>query len=155
MAYNSSRIYYGWIALIGAMLTAFVAGGTFVYSYGVFLPVMCEEFGWSRAVVSVGLSIVLLTFGLPSPLAGTLTARFGPRVSMIWGNAVTALELAGMYLAEIWHVYALYCMAGLGAGIRGYIACSTVANNWFTRRRSLAIGFFASGRDWAVLFSRR
>lgn len=146
MLIKSDRIYYGWIALIGAMLTAFVAGGAFVYSYGVFLPVMCEEFGWSRAVVSVGLSIGLLTFGLPSPLAGLLVARFGPRVNMLWGNMVAALGLAGMYLVtEIWHVYALYCIAGLGAGIGGYVACSTVANNWFTRKRSLAIGLFASG----------
>lgn len=146
MIHKRSGIYYGWIALIGAMLTAFVGGGTFIYSYGVFLPVMCEEFGWSRAVVSIGLSIGLLTFGLPSPLAGILAARFGPRVNMIWGNAVAALGLAGMYLVtEIWHVYALYCIAGLGAGIGGYVACSTVANNWFTRKRSLAIGLFASG----------
>ena len=143
---RSGRIYYGWIALIGAMMTAFVAGGAFIYSYGVFLPVMCEEFGWSRAIVSVGLSIGLLTFGLPSPLAGILVARFGPRVNMIWGNTIAALGLAGMYLVtEAWHVYALYCIAGLGAGIGGYVAGSTVANNWFTRKRSLAIGLFASG----------
>jgi MFS family permease len=146
MVNKSGRIYYGWIALIGSMLTALVAGGAFIYSYGVFLPVMCEEFGWSRAVVSVGLSIGLLTFGLPSPLAGILVARFGPRVNMIWGNAVAALGLAGMYLVtEVWHVYALYCIAGLGAGIGGYVAGSTIANNWFTRKRSLAIGLFTSG----------
>ena len=143
---KSGRFYYGWIALAGSMLTALVAGGTFVYSYGVFLPVMCVEFGWSRTVVSVGLSVGLLAFGLPSPLAGLVVARYGPRAIMIWGNLLAALGLAGMYfVTEIWHVYILYCIAGFGAGMGGYVACTTVANNWFTRKRSLALGLFTSG----------
>jgi len=142
---GTSRVFYGWIALAGAMLAAFVAGGTFVYAYGVFLPVMCNEFGWSRAVVAAGLSLGLLCFGLPSPLFGVLVARFGPRVNIVLGNLLVALALAGMSLVqEVWHVYLFYSLAGLGAGIGGPIACTTVANNWFIRKRSLAIGFFMS-----------
>lgn len=140
---RTGRVFYGWIALAGAMLTAFVAGGTFVYSYGVFLPVMCADFGWSRAVVSVGLSLSLLCFGLPSPLFGVLVARFGPKANIVVGNLLTALGLAGMSVVqEVWHVYLLYSFIGLFAGVGGYIASTTVANNWFIRKRSLAIGIF-------------
>jgi MFS family permease len=143
MTPGKSRVFYGWIALSGAMLTAFVASGSFVYSYGVFLPVMCAEFGWSRAVLSLGLSLGLLCFGLPSPLFGVLVARFGPRANTILGNLLTALCLAGMSMVqEVWHVYLLYSFTGLGAGIGGYIASTTVANNWFIRKRPLAMGLF-------------
>lgn len=141
----TSRVFYGWIALAGAMLTAFTAGGAYLYSFGVFLPVMCNEMDWSRAVVSVGLSLGLLAFGLPSPLFGLLIARFGPRINMVWGNMLAVLALAGMYFVqEVWHVYVLYSVMGFGAGLGGYIACTTIANNWFIKKRPLAMGIFAS-----------
>ena len=137
------RFFYGWIALAGVAIASFVVGGAFIYSYGVFLPVMCAEFGWSRAVVSVGLTIGMLAFGLPGPLTGVLISRFGARINMILGSLLSALGLAGMSLAqEIWHVYLFYGLAGLGAGVGGFLTCSTIANDWFVRKRSLAMGIF-------------
>ena len=143
---KNARVFYGWVALAGVMLTAFVAGGAFMYSYGVFLPVMSAEFGWSRAVMSAGLSLGLLAFGVPSLLSGFLVARFGPRLNVIWGNLLAVFGLAGMSLVtQVWHVYVLYGLVGLGAGIGGYVACTTVANNWFVKRRALAMGLFGAG----------
>jgi cyanate permease len=140
---GKNRVFYGWIALSGAMLSAFVSGGTFVYSYGVFLPVMCAEFGWSRAVLSLGLSLSLLCFGLPSPLFGVLVDRFGPRINIVLGSLLLALGLAGMSIVqEVWHIYLLYSFVGLFAGVGGYIASTTVANNWFVQKRPLAMGIF-------------
>lgn len=137
---GKSQVFYGWFALAGAVLVALVGSGAFIYSYGVFLPVMCSEFGWSRAVVASGLSLGFLCFGLPGPLAGISIAKFGPRVNIVLGNFLSALGLAGMSLAqEVWHVYLLYSLAGLGISFGGYIACATVANNWFIKKRSLAM----------------
>ena len=103
---EKGRRFYGWTALAGSMLVVFFAGGAFVHSYGVFLPVICEEFGWSRGAVATGLSIGLITFGLPSLLWGNLVARFGPRINLTLGNLIAAIALAGMSLIhEIWHIY--------------------------------------------------
>ena len=93
----------------------------------------------------MGLSLGVLCFGLPSPLWGVLVARFGPRAILVLGNTLAALGLAGMYLVqEVWHVYLFYSLAGLGAGFGGMIAGSTVVNNWFNKKRSLALGVFIS-----------
>ncbi|GAI18168.1 unnamed protein product, partial [marine sediment metagenome] len=136
------RVFYGWIALAGAALVYFTSSGTFFYSYGVFLPTMCDELGWSRAAMGAGLSLGLLTFGLPSPLIGASITRFGPRVNMVLGNLLAALGLVGMSLShEVWHVYFFYGgLVGLGTGFGLYIACTTVVNNWFIRKRSLGMG---------------
>ncbi len=142
---GTKRPFYGWIALTGVLLVAFVVGGAFFYSYGVFLPAMCAEFGWSRAVVSGGMMMGALAFALPGPLTGTLIVRFGPRVNMVLGSLLAAMGMAGMSLVqEVWHVYLVYGIAGLGAGVAGSLACITVANNWFARRRSLAMGAFTA-----------
>ena len=134
-------IFYGWIALAGAALVYFTGCGAFFYSYGVFLPTMCDELGWSRAAMAAGLSLGTLTFGLPGPLIGAAITRFGPRINMVLGNLLAALGLAGMMLVqEVWHVYFFYSLSGLGLGFGMYMACTTVANNWFIRKRSLGMG---------------
>lgn len=142
---KTGHAFYGWIALTGVALIAFAVGGVFTYSYGVFLPVMISEFGWSRAITSVGLTVGMLAFGLPGPLTGALINRFGARINMVLGSLLCALGLAGMSLVqEVWHVYLFYGLTGLGAGVGGFLTCTTVANNWFVRKRSLAMGIFSA-----------
>jgi sugar phosphate permease len=141
------KVFYGWFALAGLALVVFTVSGAFINSFGVFLPVICEDLEWSRAVVAMALSIGIMSFGLPSPLFGLLVTRFGPRFTIIWGNLVAAAAIAGISLVhEIWQFYLLYSIIGIGGGFGGYIACSTIANNWFIKKRSLALGIFvASG----------
>jgi MFS family permease len=139
------KIFYGWFALAGVAIVIFIVGGAFVNSFGPLLPVITDEFGWSRAEISLALTLGILAFGLPSPLFGILVNKYGPKYTIIVGNAIAALGLAGVYLAqEVWHLYFFYIIAGLGGGFGGYIACTTIVNNWFIRRRSLALGIFQS-----------
>jgi MFS family permease len=138
--------FYGWFALAGAMIIYFTGIGIFFYSYGVFLPLMCSEYEWSRTLVGAGLSVSLLAFGLPSPLVGASIARFGSRVNIIFGNLLFVIGLAGMSIVtEIWQLYFFYgILVGLGAGFGVYMACTTVANDWFIKKRSLVMGLVTS-----------
>lgn len=145
-ATRKDRGFYGWIALAGAAIVYFTSSGTFYYSYGVFLPTMCSEYGWSRAIGGGALSLALLTFGLPSPLIGVSISRFGPRANIIFGNLLGALGFAGMSITtKVWQLYLFYgILVGLGGGFGMYMACTTVANNWFIRKRSLGMGLIIS-----------
>ena len=137
------KVFYGWFALAGVMLVIFVVGGSFVNSFGIFLPVICKEFGWSRAVVAAALSLGIVAFGLPSPLFGILVSRFGPRITLIIGNFLAGLGMVCLStVQEVWHLYVFYMIIGLGAGFGGYIPGTTVINNWFIKKRSLALGMF-------------
>jgi MFS family permease len=140
------RGFYGWIALAGAALVYFTTSGAFYYSYGVFLPTICNEYDWSRALVGGALSVALLALGLPSPLIGASIARFGPRASIVFGNILLVLGLAGMSIAtEVWQLYLFYgILGGLGAGFGLYMASTAVVNNWFIRKRSMAMGLLIS-----------
>ena len=143
---TKSKGFYGWIALSGALL-ALISGSAFLHSFGVFLPVVANEFSWKRATVAAALSLGLLAMGLPSPLWGMLTTRFGPRINIILGNAVTAACLAGLFfLHDLWYLYLLFIIGGLAAGIGGYIPITTIANNWFSKKVSMAMSLImASG----------
>jgi MFS family permease len=143
---TKDRGFYGWIALAGAALVYFTTSGTFYYSYGVFLPIICNEYGWGRALVGGALSVALLAFGLPSPLIGASIARFGPRANIVFGNLLVVLGLAGMSITtEVWQLYFFYgILMGLGAGFGTYMTSTAVVNNWFIRKRSLGMGLVIS-----------
>ncbi len=143
---KEGRGFYGWITLAGAMLVYFTTSGTFFYSYGVFLSAMCNEYGWSRALVGGGLSVALLAFGLPSPLIGASIARFGPRANIVLGNLLVVIGLAGMSITtEVWQIYLFYgILVGLGSGFGLYLTCTTLVNNWFIKKRSLGMGLVIS-----------
>ena len=134
--------FYGWVVLTGAMLVFFSSGGTFFFSYGVFLPEIAETLYLSRAAVGAGLTLSLLTFGLPSPLIGASIAKFGPRKNIIFGNSLAALGMLGMsQCSELWHLYFFFGgLVGLGAGFGLYLAVTTLVNNWFIARRALSMG---------------
>jgi MFS family permease len=138
-----NNLFYGWFVLAGTMLVFFTSSGTFFFSYGVFLPVMSDDLGWSRTAVGAGLFLCLLTFGLPSPLIGASIAKFGPRKNIILGNLLAALGMFGMsQCSELWHLYFFFgVLVGLGAGFGLYLAGTTLVNNWFIDRRSLSMGF--------------
>ena len=130
------------------MLVYFSLCGNILYAYGVFLPPMCEEFGWSRSALSGPFTAFALVGGILGPLAGISIGKFGARKNAIAGNLVVALGLMGMSLVkELWHVYLFYgVLIGAGLAFGTWIATVTVVNNWFIRRRSLAMGLlFAAG----------
>jgi MFS family permease len=141
----NNRFFYGWISLSGLLLGVLVFAGIFVYVYPVYLPILCDNFGWSRTAVSTAYSIGLLMAGLTSPLAGYFITRFGPKLNLVLGTLLGSLALVGMtFVNELWHVYLLWGIIGLGVCFGGFIAGTAVVNNWFIRKRSLALGLYVA-----------
>lgn len=145
---TQQRRFYGWIALIGVMLAYGGVCGDITYAYGVFLPEMASKLDWSRSALSTPYTAFLIVAGLLGPVAGMTTARFGARKNIIFCNIIAVLGLLGMsQVKAIWQVYLFFSLlAGLSIAFGEFLPTSTVVNNWFIRRRSMAMGLlFASG----------
>ncbi|HOJ52219.1 MAG TPA: MFS transporter [Syntrophales bacterium] len=139
---------YGWLNVLAVMIVYGGLCGNVTYAYGVFLPAMSETWQWPRAALSGPYTLFLLVGGLLGPLAGITCARFGPRLNIIVSNFIAAVGLLCMsQMKEIWHAYlffGLFC--GLGIAFGEFIPSTTVVNNWFVKKRSLAMGMlFAAG----------
>lgn len=141
MESSSGKRFYGWWVLVGAILVYFSGCGCCFYSFGVFLPVVCDDTGMSITAFSVALSVFALAMGLIAPLVGISIGKFGARKNIIIGNLVSALGLAALYLVTgPWQLYLFFgVIVGLGQGFGMFIATTTLANNWFIRRRALAM----------------
>jgi MFS family permease len=115
-------------------------------AFGVFLPALVQEFGWSRGAISAALSINFLVGGAAGFVVGTLADRYGPRALLA---ASAALAGTGFALVStihaLWHFYLLVGVLG-GVGMSAFyvLSTSTVAR-WFDARRGLAMGLVLTG----------
>ncbi len=134
-----------WLVVAALFTITFGVANPFA-AFGVFLPVLAEEFGWSRGAISVALSINFLLGGLAGFLVGTVADRYGPRAILL---VTVVLAGTGVALAStvraLWQFYLVIgVMGGIGMSAFYVLSTSTVAR-WFDRRRGLAIGIVLTG----------
>lgn len=140
--------FSGWKILAGLMITYAGLCGDITYAYGVFLPAMSRTFLWSRSALSGPYVFFFIVGGILGPVAGITVARFGARKNMVFFNLIASLGLLGMsQVRDLWQVYLFFgLMTGLGIAFGEFIPITSVINNWFIRKRSMAMGLlFASG----------
>ena len=140
------RIYYGWWVLVASMVIVGVTNGVSFWSFGLIITPLEGDFGWSRASVSLGISLSLLVSGLMAPLVGRWSDRYGPRRSILWGavvSAVTYVLLATTTEVWQWHVYMM--LNGVARHFMFIIPVMSLTSRWFERRRSLAVAIVGVG----------
>jgi len=142
------RRFYGWITMSMAGLVIFVSNGIW-YSFQAFLPVLCDEFSWTRGMVGGAFSVSYALLGLLAPVSGILTAKYGANRTIIVGNLFLALGFLFLFFqTQPWHLYLGFgVLVGIGMGIGGLVPASTLANNWFVRKRSMAMSIVMSSRS--------
>jgi len=121
-------------------------------AFGVFLPVLSQEFGWSRGAISVAASIQLIVGGIIAFAIGGLSDRYGPRwilvMSAFFGGAVFLLTSG---VSALWHFYLLQGLL-LGVSISSiYLVPTTTVSRWFTERRGFALGLLLAGLHLAFI----
>jgi sugar phosphate permease len=138
---RSYPVHYAWIVFAVTFVTLLAAAG-FRSTPGVLFVPLEQEFGWSRATISVAVSVNLLLYGFVGPFAATLMARFGLR-RVVAGALLTIATgaLLTTQIREPWQLVLLWgVVVGLGAGCMATILAATVANRWFVARRGLVVG---------------
>ena len=139
------RLYYGWVVLAACVVISLLTTGVQTL-FGVFLKPLQDDFGWTRAAISLVPSINLLVTCLCFPLAGWLSDTHGPRAVVAVGGLFSALGLAlASRLGAPWQLYVYYSvMVGIGVAFASTPATATVTR-WFERRRGLALGIVQTG----------
>ncbi len=113
----------------------------------ILFPAILDEFGWSRAVLSVAPALAGAMGSLGALLVGLLADRVDLRFLMPAGALVAA---AGLVLcsriAQLWQLYAFYgVVAALGCSFLGTLPNNLILARWFERGRGTAIGIMSSG----------
>ncbi len=148
---QGGTIFYGWVVLGAAFFVIMVGIGT-MFSMGVFLIPLQEEFGWSRSQISLASLLNWLTFGLFSFLFGALSDRVGARRVVFFGGIMLGLGLIlSSFTRQIWHLYLTFgLLGGMGVGAF-YVPLSATATRWFTMNRGLAVAIVSGGNGIGIL----
>jgi MFS family permease len=119
---------------------------TAVSTFGVFLPVLSDAFGWSRGAVSLILSINLMLGGVAAFPVGRIADRRGPRAVLATTVAIGAVGFVlSSRIDALWHLYISYgVFVGVGMSSIYVLTAATVAR-WFDARRGLVLAIVLSG----------
>ncbi len=144
-----------WIAA-GLSLGPAVSNGLARFAYGLLLPAMRSDLGWSYTQAGS-----LNTANSVGYLAGALVSlalisRLGPRRLFVWGMALTVLSLAGSALVrDLWAQGLWRVLAGIG-GAPVFVAGGAIVSALFpgdARRSALAIAVYFGGGGLGMLAS--
>ena len=148
------RLHYAWI-VAGITFLVLLASAGFRSTPGVLIVPLEREFGWSRALISVAVSINLVLFGLTGPFAAALMERFGLRRVVVGALVlISGGSLLTVFMTSPWQLFLLWgLVVGLGAGTIASVLAATVASRWFVRRRGLVLGALtAAGATGQLIF---
>lgn len=130
-----------WVVFAATFLTVLGAAG-FRAAPGVMLDPLHHEFGWSKATISVAVSVNLVLYGLMGPVSAALMGRYGLRVVVTSALVlVAASSVATIWMTQPWHyVLAWGVGVGVGSGCVATMLAAAVASRWFVAHRGLVTG---------------
>ena len=141
-------VYYGWwlVALSGFVMA--IATVPLFHALPVWSVALEKHFGWSRTQLGFALTFTRVEGGIMGPVEGYLTDRLGTRRMVLMGLLILGAGfLLFWQVRNLWMFYLAFLVMALGQGLGSWVPLMTALNNWFTRRRAMAMG-------WANVGSR-
>jgi MFS family permease len=136
---------YGWVIVAaGALITCVAAGAMFALP--VYLQPIVDDTGWSRAGVSLAMTIGFVVMGVAGFAWGAASDCFGARPIVLIATVLLGL---GLFLASRATDLTLFQFAygGLVGGAGGAFFAPLIATTitWFDKNRSLAVSLVSIG----------
>jgi len=141
-------------AIAAAAVFMDMAFGT-IQAWSVFRNPLMETYGWTISEVTLAYTLHYAMFGIAAFLGGLWISRVGPRRAGFAAGALYGLGVALASFSEgrLWVLYATYgVMAGLGRGVGGIVAVTTVVR-WFPDKRGTASGLTGLGFGTGTLIA--
>src|ERR1700736_645913 len=137
-----------WWIVFGPTLSMVVAQGPVIlYTLGLFIKPLNQEFGWDRASISAAGGIAAIFSAITIPFVGSLIYRWGVRavllpIVVLCASSVALIALTPKSVVVLMLFFAITGVLGSGQGPLGYAKCVSA---WFDDRRGLALGITMSG----------
>src|SRR6267154_359648 len=144
-----------WWIVFGATLSMLVAQGPVIlYTLGLFIKPLNQEFGWDRASISAAGGVAAIFSAITIPFVGLLMDRWGVRtvllpIVVLCASSVALIALTPNSVVVFMLIFAITGVLGSGQGPLGYAKCVSA---WFDDRRGLALGITMSGIGLGAAF---
>jgi MFS family permease len=144
----SRNVFYGWwIVLAAGVGLGLGYAPIVVYSFGIFLKPLVQEFHSSRAHISLAFTLASLAQALTTPCLGFWVDRIGAKLVILTASILFAAILASfmVFATSVGKIYVLYALLGIAGAGAAPVPYGKIIANWFDRRRGVAIGLAMFG----------
>ena len=127
---RSNKIHPAWFAGAITFFTLLTTAGFRAAPSVLIVPLSDSSLHFSRANISLAVSINILIYGLTAPFAAALMDRFGiRRVVMVALAVVGAGAISTIFMTKPWQLILLWgVVVGFGTGSMALVFAATVAN---------------------------
>jgi MFS family permease len=147
---NTQSSYRWTIVAVGALMTCVALGAMF--SLAIFLDPVSRDTGWSRAGISVAMTINFLVMGAGAFAWGALSDRYGVRVVVSIGAVLLGLAL--VLTSRIQSLLLFQLTYGILVGLAAstfFAPMIALTTGWFDKQRSLAVSLVSAGMGVAPM----
>jgi len=136
------RVFYGWWILVASVVIELFGLGFGIFAITTVYPYIIDEFpDWSRSIVFLPTSVIILTVGAMGPITGAFIDRYPIRWLFVLGILV---QSAGLYAFSLVHTPVAYVAASflVGLGMSGVTVLpnQVLVSRWFHSRVGLVNG---------------
>ena len=140
------HVFFGWYIVASAGGIQMLSGLLWMQSYGAYVVLLREEFGWSSALVAGAFALTRIESGILGPLQGWLVDRFGPRAVLRVGIII----FAGGFMAfsavdSLLTFYLTFALIAVGSSLGGFATVMVSLVNWFNQHRAKAVALSQIG----------
>ena len=157
------KFHPAWTAAVVTFFTLVATAGFRAAPSVLILPLQ-DAFGWSRAQISLSISVNVLVYGFTAPFAAAIMEKFGVRKTVMAALGIIGVgALATVYISQPWHLVVLWgLIVGGGTGAMALVFAATIVGRWFVHRRGIVVGvltaasaagqlIFLPGLSWLAL----
>ncbi len=152
----NKKIYYGWWISITALVVNAILSAPSFGAAGLWIDAFENEFGWTRTQLAIAFSLGQLEGTITSPFVGYLIDKIGGKKTALIGTFIAILGF--LLLSQTIPItnsrdnifdplifYISYLTIMLGGSMSGWVPMTSIVNNWFTNKRTLAMSIASSG----------
>lgn len=142
---KTERLHYGWVVLGITFFAILVAAGMRSVTGVIMIPLE-NEYGWSRADISLAFAINLTIYGFSGPFIAAWMEKLGIRKLMVYAMITLVIGIGlSLVMTDVWQLHVLWgIIIGIGSGVFLTVLSATVANRWFEKRRGMVVGLLMS-----------
>lgn len=145
-AATSTKLFYGWWIVAAAAGIQLISGALLGQAFGAYVAVLRADFGWSATSLSAAASLREMESGITGPFQGWMYNKWGARNLARVGLVIFAGGFVMFSRVQTLPQFlGVFVIMALGMSLSGYLTLTSVAVQWFERRRATALALTAAG----------
>ena len=136
-----------WWLVTGVFVVLSMSSGFGFYNLSVYMNALVAERPFAVADISAAVALLFIVSGIAGVFVGHVIERHDIRMVMVAGAVIGAAALGLIGVAsEVWQVWVLYALFGVGNSGVSLVPATTVVTRWFPgANRAIAMSVASTG----------